>query len=156
MDTPADAGFATHLRHEIVVNRPIAAVFTVATTARHWPRWHPATLRVEGAVDGPAQLGDRIVEHVRIADHEGSGTWTVTVCNPPHRLVLDSTDAGIGHVRISYTVTQERDRTRFVRELDLPPLPALVHKAMHQQSAAGLAALAALLEREIPGRPAPS
>jgi uncharacterized protein YndB with AHSA1/START domain len=150
MDTPADAGFASHLRHEIVVNRPLAAVFAVATTTRHWPQWHPATLRVEGAIDAPARLGDRIVEHVRIAGNEGSGTWVVTVCEPPHRLVLDSTDAGIGHVRISYTVTREGDGTRFVRELDLPPLSAPVQAAMDEQSAAGLSALAALLEREIP------
>ena len=150
MGTPSDPGFATHLRHEIVVNRPIAAVFAVATTARHWPQWHPATLRVEGAVHGPARLGDRIVEHVRIAGHEGSGVWIVTVCDPPRRLVLDSPDAGIGHVRITYTATPEPDGTRFVRELDLPPLPAPVQAAMHEQSATGLAALAALLEREIP------
>jgi uncharacterized protein YndB with AHSA1/START domain len=172
--SPADgaaSGFALHLRHEIVVDRPIAAVFAVATTVRRWPAWHPATLRVEildlragrppraeregdawGADrsppnDGPARLGDRIVEHVRIADHEGSGTWTVTACEPPHRLVLDSTDAGIGHIRISYTVTEEPGGTRFVRELDLPPVSPPVEAAMHAQSAAGLAAL---LEREIP------
>jgi uncharacterized protein YndB with AHSA1/START domain len=146
----AAPGFALHLRHEILVDRPIAAVFAVASTVRHWPAWHPATVRVETANDGPARLGDRIVEHVRIADHEGSGTWTVTACEPPHRLVLDSTDAGIGHVRISYTVGEEAGGTRFVRELDLPPVSPPVEAAMHAQSAAGLAALAALLEREIP------
>jgi uncharacterized protein YndB with AHSA1/START domain len=151
MSAPDDgAQFTLHVRNEIVVDRPIAAVFSVATTARHWPAWHPATLRVEGATREPARLGDRIVEHVRIADHEGSGTWTVTVCAPPHRLVLDCPDAGIGHVRIGYTLTEEPDGTRFVRELDLPALSARVEAAMHAQSAAGLAALAALLEREIP------
>jgi uncharacterized protein YndB with AHSA1/START domain len=149
MDGP-EPGFALHLRHEIVVDRPIAAVFAVATTARHWPAWHPATVRVEGATQAPARLGDRIVEHVRIAHHEGSGTWTVVVCTPPHRLVLDSTDAGIGHVRIGYTLTEQGRGTRFVRELELPALSAPVEAAMHEQSAAGLAALAKLLEREIP------
>jgi uncharacterized protein YndB with AHSA1/START domain len=156
MDIPADAGFASHVRNEIVVHRPIAEVFAVATTTRHWPAWHPATLRVEGAIDGPARLGDRIVEHVRIAGHEGSGTWVVTVCEPPSRLVLDSTDAGIGHVRISYTLVQERGGTRFVRELDLPPLSPPVQAAMHEQSATALRRLLTLLEREIPDEPARS
>lgn len=150
--------FATRLRHEILIDRPIEAVFDVATTARHWTSWHPATQRVEGATQAPAQLGDRIVEHVRIAGHEGSGTWTVVVHEPPHRLVLDSTDAGIGHIRIGYTLTTEGGRTRFVRELDLPALPPPIEAAMGEQSERGLAALAELLEHEIPqpGQPNPA
>ena len=147
-------GFALHLRHEIVVDRPIEAVFDVATTARHWTAWHPATVGVAGQVADPAQLGDRIVEHVRIADHEGSGTWTVVVCDRPHRLVLDSTDAGIGHVRITYTLDSHGRGTRFARDLDLPAVSPAVEAAMHEQSQTGLAALVALLEREIP-EPAP-
>ena len=149
------AGFALHLCHEIVVDRPIGPVFEVATTARHWTAWHPATVRVSGQTAAPARIGDRIHEHVRIAGHEGSGTWTVVVCEPPHRLVLDSTDAGIGHVRISYTLSEHGRGTRFVRELDLPPLSAEVEAAMHEQSRAGLSALAALLEREVPPEPEP-
>jgi uncharacterized protein YndB with AHSA1/START domain len=143
-------GFALHLRHEIVVDRPIEAVFDVATTARHWTAWHPATVRVGGQTAAPARLGDRIVEHVRIADHEGSGTWTVVTCERPHRLVLESTDAGIGHVRITYTLEAHGRGTRFARDLDLPAVSPAVEAAMHDQSQAGLAALAALLEREIP------
>ncbi|MGE3286601.1 MAG: SRPBCC family protein [Pseudonocardia sp.] len=142
--------FAMHLRHAIVVDRPVEAVFDVATTTRHWPDWHPATVRVSGQIDAPARLGDQIVEHVRIAGHEGSGTWTVIVCEPPHRLVLDAPDTGIGHVRISYTLTPHERGTRFVRELSLPPLPTPINAAMDAQSRAGLDALAALLEREIP------
>jgi uncharacterized protein YndB with AHSA1/START domain len=143
-------GFALHLRHEIVVDRPIEAVFDVATTARHWTAWHPATVGVAGQVGAPAQLGDRIVEHVRIADHEGSGTWTVVACERPHRLVLESTDAGIGHVRITYSLEADGRGARFARDLDLPALSPAVEAAMHEQSRTGLAALAALLEREIP------
>ena len=73
-------GFALHLRHAIVVDRPIEAVFDVATTARHWTTWHPATVRVTGQIAAPARFGDQITEHVRIAEHEGSGTWTVVAC----------------------------------------------------------------------------
>jgi hypothetical protein len=102
-----DDPFALRLSHEIVVPRPIGPVFDVATVARHWTDWHPATLRVEGQVEEPARLGDRITEYVRVAD-------------------------------------------RVVRILSLPPLPAPVEAAMHTQSAAGLTALGALLEREIP------
>jgi hypothetical protein len=52
---PTAEGFALHLRHEIVVARPIEAVFDVATTARHWTVWHPATVRVDGQIAAPAR-----------------------------------------------------------------------------------------------------
>lgn len=142
--------FATHLRHEIVVPRRVEAVFDVATTVRHWPEWHPATVGVSGNIEKPAQLGDRITEHVRIAGREGSGTWTVTVCEPPHRLVLDAPGTGIGHLRIEYTLTPDGSGTRFVRELALPPLPPAITAVMDAQSQAGITALGELLEREIP------
>ena len=60
--------------HHFVVDRPLAAVFDIVTTARFWPRWHPATRGVEGDVDEPARLGDKIIEHVTIAGIEGTGT----------------------------------------------------------------------------------
>ncbi len=59
--------------HHFVARRPIDAVFDVVTTARFWTEWHPATRGVEGDVDHPARLGDRITEHVSIAGIEGSG-----------------------------------------------------------------------------------
>ncbi len=63
--------------HHFVVDRPIDAVFDVVTTARFWPEWHPATRGVEGDIDHPARLGDKITEHVTIAGIQGSGTWSV-------------------------------------------------------------------------------
>jgi hypothetical protein len=62
--------------HHFVADRPIDAVFDVATTARFWPEWHPATRGVEGDIGHPARLGDQITEHVTIGGIQGSGTWT--------------------------------------------------------------------------------
>lgn len=66
------------------------------------------------------------------------------------RGALDFVDAVLGHLRISYTLEPDGGGTRFVRDLDLPAVSAAVEAVMDKQSAAGLAALRALLEREIP------
>ncbi len=138
-----------HFSHAFFIERPLERVFAVATTARYWPDWHPATLGVGGDVDHPARLGDTIVERVNIGGREGEGTWTVVEADPPHRLALAAT-TGLGRLRIVYTLTQDAGRTRFQRDLSYeggpPPLAAL----MEQQSAEGVRRLKALLEREIP------
>lgn len=135
--------------HHVVVDRPIRAVFDVVTTARFWPEWHPATRAVEGDIDHPARLGDRITEHVTIAGLEGTGTWTVTEYDPPHHLALE-TDLAFGHLRISYQLATEGGGTRFQRDLDFPDLGPQVTAAMEAQSAAGIINLARLVQREVP------
>ena len=135
--------------HHVVVERPIGAVFDVVTTARYWPEWHPATRGVEGDIGHPARLGDRIVEHVTIAGIEGTGTWTVVEHDAPHHLALETTLA-VGVLRISYRLDAAGPRgTRLRRDLDFPELGPQVNAAMEAQSAAGIANLARLVEREL-------
>jgi uncharacterized protein YndB with AHSA1/START domain len=134
--------------HHFVVDRPIGSVYDIVTTARFWPRWHPATRGVEGDIDHPAQLGDRITEHVTVAGIDGSGTWTVVEYEPPHALALEA-DLGIGFVRISYQLEPAgAGRTRFQRDLDFPELGPEISAAMETQSAAGVASLARMVEQE--------
>jgi len=136
--------------HDFIADRPIDAVFDVVTTARFWTEWHPATRGVEGDISQPARLGDRIIEHVTIAGIEGSGTWTVRQHDRPHSLALE-TGLAAGRLRISYQLASMPDgRTHFRRDLDFPELGPQVSAAMEAQSAAGIASLASLVEREIP------
>lgn len=72
----------------VLVRRPRAAAFDVATTGRHWPAWHPATQAVRGAIDHPVQLGEEIVEDVIIGGMAGTAHWTCVEYDQPHRLVL--------------------------------------------------------------------
>jgi hypothetical protein len=134
--------------HHFITDRPIVAVFDVVTTARYWTEWHPATRGVEGDVDHPARLGDRIVEHVVIAGIEGTGTWTVVEHDRPHHLALE-TELAVGRLRISYQLAAVADGTRFQRDLDFPELSPQVAAVMDAQSRAGVASLARLVEREV-------
>ena len=136
--------------HHFVVDRPIGAVFDIVTTARFWTEWHPATRGVEGDVDHPARLGDQIIEHVTIAGIDGSGTWTVVERDPPHHLALEASLA-FGQMRITYQLSPlAGGATRLRRELEYPELAPQVGTAMETQPADAVAALARLVEREIP------
>jgi hypothetical protein len=135
--------------HHFVVDRPIQAVFDVVTTVGRWPQWHPATRRVEGDIDHPARLGDRVTEHVTIAGIEGSGTWTVTEYDTPRHLALEA-DLPFGHLRIGYRLeVAEGGGTRFQRDLDFPELGPQIGAVLEEQSAQGVASLARLVEREV-------
>jgi uncharacterized protein YndB with AHSA1/START domain len=138
--------------HHFTVDRPIEPVFDVVTTARFWPLWHPATRSVEGDTGQPARVGDRVTEHVTVAGISGTGTWTVVECAPPHSLTLEA-DLGPAHLRIRYRLDPEADgRTRFRRALDFPELGPEIGAAMEEQSAAGVASLGRLVEREVAPR----
>jgi uncharacterized protein YndB with AHSA1/START domain len=131
---------------------PAEAVFDLVTTARFWPQWHPATRGVEGDVDRPAQLGDRITEHVVIAGIEGTGAWTVVARDRPHRLVLEA-DLSMGRFQISYTFTHtsrtDGGWTRMRRDLVFPDLGPAVAGAMRVQSAEGVQRLGRLVAEHL-------
>jgi Polyketide cyclase / dehydrase and lipid transport len=136
--------------HHFVVDRPIEAVFAVVSTARFWPEWHPFTRDVEGDIDHPARLGDRITEHVTIAGVERSDVWTVTEHTPPHRVAFEA-ELPVGHQRIAYEFTKVPDvGTRFQRDLDFPELGPEVYAEMEARAVQGVNHLARLVEREIP------
>jgi hypothetical protein len=129
---------------------PVEAVFDLVTTAKWWPQWHPATRSVEGDVEHPAQLGDRITEHVVIAGMEGTGTWTVVARDRPRRLVL-AADLPMGRFQISYQFTSSSDggRTQMRRDLVFPELGPAVGEAMRVQSAEGMECLGRLVAEHL-------
>ena len=114
--------------------------------------WHPAIRSVEGDADRPAQLGDRITEHVVINGIEGTGTWLVVARDRPHRLVLEA-DLPEGRFRIGYefmrTTIGDGQGTRMRRDLEFPELGAAVAGAMQAQSAEGMERLGRLVGEQL-------
>ena len=135
--------------NEIIVARPLVAVFDTATTAKYWPKWHPATLGVAGQTDRPARLGDVIVERVQLGGRPGEGAWTVVEDEHPRRLVLE-TNVALGRLTITYTAETTPDGTRFRRDLEYPDLGPQMEQLMRAQSAVGMENLKTLLEHLIP------
>ncbi len=103
------------VRTSISIARPPAVVFDYVTTAANWPRWHPSSLGVSGAIDHQAQLGEQIIERFRVAGREGEATWTVQERDAPRRFVITSTVGAAGGGTVTYVLSAEGTGTHFER-----------------------------------------
>ena len=145
------------IANSVLVRRPIAAVFDTATTARYWPRWHPASRRVSGATDHPLQLGEQITERAWIARLPGTLRWTCVAQDRPHRLALEAPGPPL-HAWIVYTFDQRGPEVLVTRTFSYTitvPLGGIVDALlvagmMKKQATEAVVNLRALLEAEIP------
>src|SRR4051794_5156285 len=151
----------SYVRNTIVIARPLAAVFDMATTGEHWPAWHPATKAVSGAVDHSIQMGEQLTEEARIAGRDGSAIWTCGERAPPHKLALEATgNSGRATFRLAYTFEPVEAGTQMTRELtyQIEGLRRNEHltvgRAMREQSGQAMENLKAFLEAHIPAEPA--
>ena len=112
---------------EIVIDAPAAAVFDYATTPANWPRFWPVTLGVSGDVNGPAAVGARWVEQVKIAFWRGEFHWEAAECARPTSFLMVGRSYGHGwpgkmfpseEGRIRYALTETNGRTTFHRVMD--------------------------------------
>lgn len=72
--------------NEIRIAKPTPVVFDYVTTAANWPKWHPASMAVksiQGDVNNPGNIGDRIWESICVADRKVEIIWTVTKKDVP-------------------------------------------------------------------------
>ena len=101
----------------IHIARPVEQVFDYVTTSGNWPKWHPSSLGVRGAIDHPMQIGEQVTEDFLVAGRRGSVVWTVTDCHPSGRWVIDGKIVGrsSGGI-ITYTLTPVDGGTQFERE----------------------------------------
>lgn len=90
-------------------------MFDYVTTVADWPRWHPSSLGVNGAIDHPAQLGEQIIEHFRVAGREGRATWTVHEREVPRSFVLTGTVGASGGGTVTYVLSAEGAGRHFER-----------------------------------------
>jgi uncharacterized protein YndB with AHSA1/START domain len=99
------------------INKPIDQVFDYVTTAGNWPKWHPSSLGVAGAIDRSGQPGEQITEKFLVAGRRGEAVWTVRERQSPTRWVIDGQVANSGSGgTITYTLTPQSGGTRFERE----------------------------------------
>ena len=142
----------------IFIPRPAVAVFDLATTARYWPRWHASSLRVSGAVDHPVEVGERIIDEVRVAGRTGVVEWTCVERDRPRRIVMVSAGTQGEQARLLYTLAERDGGTVLTRILTYRypiPLagllePLLITPLMQRDARTALANLKALIEAEVP------
>lgn len=104
------------VRTSVVINRPPEMVFAYVTTPANWPRWHPSSLRVEGRIDRPGRVGDRVGEDFRVAGIEGHAVWRVTERITPWRWSISGVTGHGGRGTVTYHLRRMAGATEFVRE----------------------------------------
>lgn len=111
----------TRIRDEIIINRPVEAVFDYVTTPGNWPRWHPSSLSVTGSTDCSLEVGEQVTEEYQVAGRQGTVVWTVTEREHPRRWVIEGQIVGRGAGgTVAYTLAPANGATRFVREFSYP------------------------------------
>jgi uncharacterized protein YndB with AHSA1/START domain len=106
----------TRIYSAIVVARPIDLVYDYVTTPRSWPRWHPSSLGVSGAVDHSLEVGEEVREEFLTAGRTGFALWTVAECERPNRWVIEGKVEGEGAGTVTYSLTARPEGTLFERE----------------------------------------
>ncbi len=85
--------------NRVRIEGALEPVFDIVTTARFWPRWHPASEGVGGVTERPFLLGDFIDERGKISGVPFRVRWRVVEHARPSRVVLE---AAAPPARITY------------------------------------------------------
>jgi uncharacterized protein YndB with AHSA1/START domain len=111
----------TRIYTAIQIDQPIEQVFDFVTTAGHWPKWHPSSLGVSGAIDHSARVGEQVVEDFQVAGRRGRVRWTVTERDAPRRWAIDGVIEGRNNGgAITYLLTSREGGAFFEREFIYP------------------------------------
>lgn len=124
--------------NSVFVEKPIEEVYDFLSTASNWPKWHPATLTVYGAVRHPGLMDEEIVEKVKPGVRI---KWKVTKRERPYVWKITAVKSlGFSGTSVEYTLTEKDGGTLWKREAsskilsDVPILGKLLIKAADLQS----------------------
>ncbi|MDN4572228.1 polyketide cyclase [Pandoraea cepalis] len=154
----------THIVSTVTVQAPPQAVYDYVTTPANWPKWHPASLAVQGATDHSLVVGEKVAEEFRLAGRHGIIHWKVVEAKPPleWRLEGEMNRRPSGEVR--YTLTPDGTGTRFERDVvyRTPNLlllmldPIFIGPRMRAESAQGAKQLEQIFATATADTPAPA
>jgi uncharacterized protein YndB with AHSA1/START domain len=140
------------------LRRPIEEVFDFLTTPANWPRWHPSSLKVMGAVDHSLEVGEQCTEQFRVAGENGTAVWTVRERQAPRRWVIEGVGENGNEAVITYALKAQGGGTTFERELVFTKIEAdlsqtalaAFHRLIEAESTEALRRLKAVLEQGLP------
>jgi len=143
------------IHNAVDIARSPDTVFSFVTTPATWPKWHPATLAVEGATHHALEIGEQVTEDYRSFGVRRRTRWTVIERDAPWRWRIESRGKFGEEFSITYTLVPTPTGTRFERELRyrMPNrlaswLGLLARKRVTEESALALRQLKSVLEAE--------
>ena len=119
-----------HVVSRIHFNQSPETVLNYLSTTSYWPEWHVQSRRVEGTVDRPMQLGDKVVEYISLNPDDKEKLvaveWTVVDRWQSRMYWIEARPVVEGHATnevisaISYTLFPTDDGgTDFTREMNI-------------------------------------
>ncbi len=106
----------TRIYTTVQIEKPPEQLFEFVTTPAHWPRWHPSSLKVTGAIDHSLDLGEQVTEDYVVAGRRGRVVWTVRERQAPRRWLIETKRQGGEDGSVAYTLTPKNGGTFFERE----------------------------------------
>ena len=101
----------------VTIHRGIGDVFDFFTTPKNWPRWHPASISVDGATDHSLAVGEEVGEEFRVGSGKTHTVWRVIAREAPHLWRIENTPAEDARVAITYRLRADGGDTVFEREM---------------------------------------
>ncbi|MCE4058763.1 SRPBCC family protein [Pandoraea sputorum] len=154
----------THVVTVVTLRAPPQAVYDYVTTPANWPKWHPASLAVQGMTDHPLTVGEEVAEEFRLAGRHGILHWKVVEAKPPFEWRIEGEVNRRPSGAVRYTLTPDGTGTRFKRDFmyRTPNLlflildPIFIGPRMRAESAQGAKQLEQMFEALAPGVPSPA
>ncbi len=106
----------THVVNTVTLRAPPQAVYDFVTTPANWPKWHPASLSVQGMTDHPLKVGEEVAEEFRLAGRHGILHWTVVEANPPYEWRIEGEVNRRPSGEVRYRISPDGTGTRFERD----------------------------------------
>ncbi|MFK0375204.1 SRPBCC family protein [Pandoraea sp. NPDC090278] len=161
---PLPFGRQTHVVNVVTLRAPPQDVYNYVTTPANWPKWHPASLAVQGMTDHPLTVGEEVAEEFRLAGRHGILHWKVVEAKPPFEWRIEGEVNRRPSGAVRYTLTPDGTGTRFKRDFmyRTPNLlflildPVFIGPRMRAESAQGAKQLEQMFEALAPGVPSPA
>lgn len=105
----------------IKINGPIEKVFNYKTTIAFWPDYHPLSVKVEPFFSGPAQLGTKFTEVVKVLFIKQKFHWQVSKFSAPNLFQIVGSVNGFfgGNATITYSLKENNSVTTFTRTFEI-------------------------------------
>ncbi|VVD96416.1 polyketide cyclase [Pandoraea terrigena] len=154
----------THIVNTVTLHAPPPVVYDYVTTPANWPKWHPASLAVQGATDHSLAVGEKVAEEFRLAGRHGIIHWKVTEAKPPREWRIEGQMNRRPSGEVRYRLTPDGTGTRFERDVTYrtPNLlflmldPIFIEPRMRADSAQGTKQLEQAFETATAGISAPA
>jgi hypothetical protein len=140
----------------VIINRPIAEVFDVATCQERCVVWRGPIVSTAKTSEGPTEIGSTYAHTIKLLGIKVEATPVITAWEPPYRAEVKN-KMGMVTYNSTFVCEEVEGGTKLTTTIQaetggaLKHIPdALIHKAITRQHAGDLQALKEMMESQVP------